>query len=90
MTGPVTGPVTEGLDELDQPADLGQPGLVIRGDASAEEVAVLVAVLQAVAAAAAAREHVPRVRQQWSAPRRAMRRAHAPGPGAWRASVLPR
>jgi len=86
----VTGPVTEGLDELDQPADLGQPRLVIRGDASAEEVAVLVAALQAVAAAAAAREPVPRARPEWSAPRRAMRRPHAPGPGAWRASVLPR
>jgi hypothetical protein len=81
----VTGLVTEGLDELDRP----EPAVVIRGDASAEEIAALVTVLQTVASAAAAREPVRRARPEWSAHRRALRGPHAPGPGAWRASALP-
>jgi hypothetical protein len=68
------------------------PLLVIRGDASTEEVGALVAVLQAVAAAtsAAAARPGPRVVPEWAAPRRLVHGASpVPGPGAWRASGLP-
>jgi hypothetical protein len=56
---------------------------IVRGDATPEEVAALVAVLAARPAAASATE-TPR--SEWSRPRpRAT--LPAPGPGAWRAAV---
>ncbi|HET9828347.1 MAG TPA: acyl-CoA carboxylase epsilon subunit [Nocardioidaceae bacterium] len=67
------------------------PMLVIRGDASTEEVAALVAALQAVAARSAADARPgPRVVPEWAAPRRLVHGVSpVPGPGAWRASGLP-
>jgi hypothetical protein len=70
----------------DEPAP---PLMVIRGDASAAEVAALVAVLQAMAGSAAHRTGRPRA-SEWSAPRRRLRSPLAAGPGGWRASRLPR
>ena len=71
----------------DQPAP---PLFVIRGDASAEEIAALTAVLQAMAASTAAEtSRRPRPRPEWSAPRRGLRRPMPHGPGGWRASSLP-
>jgi Acyl-CoA carboxylase epsilon subunit len=64
------------------------PMLVIRGDASDEEVAALLAVLQGLAAAR--RPPSKRPRREWSAPRRAVGRPAAAGPGGWRSSALPR
>jgi hypothetical protein len=70
----------------------GRPLFVVKGDATAEEVAALTAVLQAMAAAgAAAREGGrPEPRSEWSAHHRRLNRTVAAGPGAWRASGLPR
>jgi hypothetical protein len=66
------------------------PLLVIKGDATAEEVAALTAVLQALAAAGSAgREDRRKPRSEWSAHHRRMSRPLAAGPGAWRASGLP-
>ena len=66
------------------------PLFVIKGDASDEEVAALTAVLQAMAAsAAAARAAEKRPRPEWSAPRRGLRKPLIHGPGGWRASSLP-
>ena len=68
------------------------PLVVIKGDATEEEVAALVAVLQGVAsasAAAAASQEQP-ARSTWAAPARAVRTPHHAGPGGWRASALPR
>jgi hypothetical protein len=66
------------------------PLLVIRGEATDEEVAALVAVVQGLAAAAGtAAPPAPRP-SSWAAPARRLRAAHHPGPGAWRASGLPR
>jgi Acyl-CoA carboxylase epsilon subunit len=66
------------------------PLLVIKGDATAEEVAALTAVLQAMAAAGAmAREGDRKPRSEWSAHHRKLTRPLAAGPGAWRASGLP-
>jgi len=65
---------------------------VIRGDATPEEIAALVAVVSAAqaraAAAAAAESPAPRV-SAWRDPARRMRRPLPHGPGAWRASALP-
>jgi hypothetical protein len=88
--GPGSRGDTGGADDAgDRPALV-----VIRGDASPEEVAALVVVLQAATAASPApvgssRRQPP----QWSAHRRRVRGAASvppAGPGGWRASALPR
>jgi len=61
---------------------------VVRGDATPEEIAALVAVLTARARAAAAPEPSPR-RSAWANPGRQVRRPISAGPGAWRASAFP-
>jgi hypothetical protein len=63
--------------------------LVIRGDASDEEVAALLAVLQGLAAARRP-PSTTRPRREWSAPHRSVGRPVAAGPGGWRSSALPR
>ena len=60
----------------------------VDGDATPEEVAALVAVLQGLAASSAPPEK-PR-RPEWSAPHRLVRRSLASGRGVWRSSSLPR
>ena len=59
---------------------------VVRGDATPEEVAAIVAVLASLPSAAPAR---PRRRPEWSHYRRAQRVTLRRGPGGWRASALP-
>jgi hypothetical protein len=67
------------------------PLFVVKGDASPEEVAALVVVLQSLAAGSAARARVRPPRPEWSAPHRLMGAATpSAGPGAWRSSSLPR
>jgi len=65
---------------------------VVNGDASAEEIAALVAALTAVAAArssdAGEAEPGP-VRNNWSAKARLMRSPVYPAAGGWRRSALP-
>ena len=73
--------------ETDFPADR-PPMRLVRGDATPEEVAAVMAVLSAVSAGAP--EPAPRHTSQWSSPARALRRPLSPGPGAWRASSWPR
>ena len=58
---------------------------VIRGDATPEELAAVVALLAAASGSPAAPE--PEVRSLWAAPQ--LRGALHAGPGAWRASGLP-
>ena len=61
---------------------------VVNPDATAEEVAALVAVFAALGSAG---EQAPApAPSQWSAPRRLHRTTLPHGPGAWRASGLPR
>ena len=65
---------------------------VVRGEASPEEIAALVATLTAIAAARAraAEEAKPApVPSQWNAPARRLRVPLHPAPGAWRRSALP-
>ena len=67
----------------------GRPALrVIRGDATPEEVAALLAVVTARAAAAVP-EPGPRTTAAWSDRGRAVRAPLRPGPGAWRSSAWP-
>jgi hypothetical protein len=62
---------------------------VVRGDATPEEVAALVAVLLARAAEAEAPGPARSVNNDWSDRSRLLRRPLSPGPGAWRRSGLP-
>ncbi|KRF27227.1 acyl-CoA carboxylase subunit epsilon [Phycicoccus sp. Soil802] len=73
--------------ETDLPADR-PPMRLVRGDATPEEVAAVMAVLSAVAGPAP--EPAPRHTSQWAARAPALRRTLSPGPGAWRASAWPR
>ena len=60
---------------------------VVTPDATPEEVAALVAVFSALGGGEPAPEPP---RSEWSAPHRRMRAVLPHGPGAWRASALPR
>jgi Acyl-CoA carboxylase epsilon subunit len=74
----------------DRPA--GEPALrVVRGDATPEEIAALVAVLMARSASAggAARRPGRPARGAWADRSRQLRRPLHPGAGAWRRSVWP-
>jgi hypothetical protein len=68
------------------------PLVVVRGEATEEEVAALVAVVQGMAAAAslASSQAERPVVSEWGAPHRKVRQWHPAGPGGWRASGLPR
>jgi hypothetical protein len=60
---------------------------IVRGDATPEEVAALVAV---VAALGSGVEPPARRTPEWSAHHRKLRRSLPHGPGGWRSSALPR
>jgi hypothetical protein len=64
-----------------------QPLRVVKGEPTPEELAALVAVVSAKAAAASERESSRP--SNWAAYWRSVRRPLAAGPGAWRASGLP-
>jgi len=71
---------------------VGEPVLrVVRGDATPEEIAAVVAVLMARSRASGGPALRPRplARGAWSDRSRLMRRPLHPGPGAWRRSALP-
>ena len=76
-------------DPSPEPADSRPPLFVVRGDASAEEVAALTAVLQGLAAAGAGTAP-EKPRSEWSAHHRKVRSAFPSGPGGWRSSAMPR
>ena len=63
------------------------PLRLVRGDATPEEVAALLAVLTAASTGDA--EPAPRRTTAWSDRARAVRRPLHHGPGAWRASAWP-
>ena len=60
---------------------------VVRGDATPEEIAALVAVIASMSGDEAPAK--PKVRSTWADPARTMRTTLPSGPGAWRASGLP-
>jgi hypothetical protein len=59
---------------------------IVRGDATPEEVAALVAVIASMGGGAPPRQEV---RSTWADPARRMRTTLPHGQGAWRASGLP-
>ena len=72
----------------DRHRPVGEPALrVVRGDATPEEIAALVAVLLS----RPGDDEVPpvAVRSAWADRSRQLRRPLRPGPGAWRRSALP-
>jgi hypothetical protein len=60
---------------------------VVKGDATPEEVAALVAVIAALGSGPAVEK--PKLRSTWADPARRMRTTLPHGPGAWRSSGLP-
>ena len=60
---------------------------VVRGEPTPEQLAAVIAVVSARAAGGAEGEE-PVVRSPWGRP--SLRAPLTPGPGAWRASALPR
>ncbi len=60
---------------------------IVKGDATPEEVAALVAVVAAVGSSS---EPAPRRTPEWSAHHRKTRVTLPHGPGGWRSSSLPR
>ncbi len=74
--------MTQDHDAEDRP-----PLRLVRGDATPEEVAALLAVLSAASGGEAA--PAPRHTSQWASRERAVRRPLSPGRGAWRASSRP-
>ena len=67
--------------------DIRPPLQLVRGDATPEEVAALLAVI--AAASAGVGQPAARHTSRWSSRERAVRRPLSPGPGAWRASAWP-
>lgn len=66
---------------------------IVRGDATEEEVAAIVATLSVVAAArqqAADAGETRRSVREWNSPARLVRSPVHPSPGGWRRSALPR
>jgi hypothetical protein len=63
---------------------------VVSGQPTAAELAAVVVVLGAVSARAQDRPAAAPRQSQWAAPSRLVRAPIAAGPGAWRASTLPR
>ena len=61
---------------------------VVRGDATPEEVAALVAVVAALGSGGT--ESPPRRTPEWSAHHQKTRRSLPHGPGGWRSSSAPR
>jgi hypothetical protein len=59
---------------------------IVKGDATPEEVAALVAVIASMSVVAPA---PPKPRSTWAHPARGLRPVLRHGPGAWRASGLP-
>ena len=60
---------------------------VVRGDATPEEIAVLVALLGARSGGDAPAPARPRPTSGWSSPRQSLRRALPQGAGAWAVSA---
>jgi Acyl-CoA carboxylase epsilon subunit len=61
---------------------------IVKGNPTPEEIAALVTVLSARAAAGG--EEQPPRRSEWARHERRMRRPVHPSPGGWRASAFPR
>ena len=73
----------------DQPAAERPPLRLVRGDATPEEIAAIVAVLAAAGGGEAAPGDGERRASRWAAPQGRVRPAVSHGPGAWRGSALP-
>lgn len=76
-------------DQSEVSEETRRPALqVVRGDATPEEVAALVAVL--TAASGGGEPEPPRPPSRWTSRPHGPRGPLHPGPGAWRASAFPR
>jgi len=79
------------VSQVPDPQPWQAPALrVVSGQATAEELAAVVVVLGAASARAQDGPAAAPRRSQWAAPSRLVRAPIVAGPGAWRASALPR
>jgi hypothetical protein len=79
------------VSQVPDPQPQQAPALrVVSGQPTAEELAAVVVVFGAVAARGSSRPAGAPRRSQWAAPARLVRAPIVAGPGAWRASALPR
>jgi hypothetical protein len=76
-------------DEVERGTSERPTLVVLKGNATPEEVAAFVAVLQSLGAQGAAPEH-RQPRSEWAAHHRGMRATFPSGPGGWRSSSMPR
>ncbi|GAB2685912.1 acyl-CoA carboxylase subunit epsilon [Thalassiella azotivora] len=77
------------MSDHENAADTARPALrVVHGAPTAEEVAALVCVLAATGGATGSADAGPT--SAWTHRELALRGTVSPGPGAWRASALPR
>ena len=73
---------------MSETPEAARPALrIVNQDATPEEVAAIVAVFSALGSTA---KPEPKSRSLWAARQRRTRAPLRPGPGAWRASALPR
>jgi hypothetical protein len=79
-----------GADEPRPPESPAPPLVLVRGEATEEEVAALLAVLQGLSAATPTAEEQAATRSEWAAGHRRLRATYPAGPGGWRSSGLPR
>ena len=88
--------MTKATDVTEQTSEAAQPApaalRIVRGEPSPEELAALVAVLAARAAAGTGRSETPRSASGWTDRARSLRsgRVEFGARGGWRASALPR
>jgi hypothetical protein len=76
------------VNAQDEQREIPAPELrIINKDATAEEIAAIVAIFSALGGTGAPK---PAPRSLWASRQRRTRAALKPGPGAWRASALPR
>ena len=73
----------------DQPAAERPPLRLVRGDATPEEIAAVVALLAAASGGPGDGDGGGRTPSRWAAPAARVRPALSHGPGAWRGSALP-
>ena len=89
--GPEKDMINEGSQGSGSSPSSSRPVLtIVSGQPMAEETAAAVVVLSALAAPAGPAPAARPAPSQWAARSRFMRAPLTPGPGAWRASALPR
>ena len=76
------------MSDGNEAVEPSRPLILVKGDATPEEVAALVAVLQAASSGEAPAAPTPK--SEWASHHRKVRASYPHGPGGWRSSGMPR